>query len=133
MNDLKESAYSGADGSTKQGNLGNIDGTLAKKMINDLKTKKTKLEFYNIVWAKFDKDRMARLYSDPSVIEVKFFLGVFPDDDTPDKKDAPVIIMQVTKSSESTLLPVVEYSLGDSYCPPPNDSTCGTVELPKSE
>src|SRR5687767_4173988 len=95
---------------------GNLDGELAKKMIDEFKTKKTKLKFYNCIWSIFDKDKMSKIYSDPAVIEVKFFIGVFPDDSPADKKDAPVIIMQVKKSESQTLLPVYEYSLGDKIC-----------------
>lgn len=101
----------------------------AIKMIEDLKSKKTKLKFDNCIWAIFDKDRMAKIYNDPTVTQVKFFVGVFPDDATPDKKDAPVIIMQVSRSTE-TLLPSYEYEIGDTLCPPPNDSSCGPVEPP---
>ena len=108
---------------------GKLDGTLAKKMIEDLKTKKTKLKFDNCIWAIFDKDQMAKLFNDATVAQVKFFVGVFPDDATPDKKDAPVIIMQVTKTIE-TLLPSYEYYTGATLCPPPNDSSCGPIEPP---
>jgi hypothetical protein len=97
-------------------------------MIEDFKAKKTKLQFYNCIWAIFDKDKMSKIYSDPAVSEVKFFLGVFPDDAGSNKKDAPVIIMQVKKTESQSLLPVYEYSLGDKLCPPPNDGTCGSVE-----
>ena len=107
-----------------------VDSGVAKKMIEDLKAKKTKLKFDNCIWAIFDKDKMAKIYTDPEVTQVKFFIGVFPDDSTPDKKDAPVIIMQVTKQSSETLLPSYEYSIGDSLCPPPNDSSCGPIEPP---
>jgi hypothetical protein len=131
MKDLNETAYATeAASSTQQKGFQEIDGARARKMIDDLKNKKTKLRFYNTVWSLFDKDKMAKIYTDPTVIEVRFFVGVFPDDDTPDKKDAPVIIMRVTKTTESTLAPVYEYSLGDSYCPPPNDTSCGTTDLP---
>jgi hypothetical protein len=106
---------------------GKLDNGVAKKMIDDLKTKKTKLKFDNCIWAIFDKGEMSKIYSDPTVIEVKFFIGVFPDDSTPDKKDAPVIIMQVKKSAES-LLATYEYYTGSSLCPPPNDSSCGPIE-----
>jgi hypothetical protein len=130
---VNETTYSGPEtaSSTQQGTLHEkIDGAVAKKMIDDLKAKKTKLKFYNTVWSMFNKEKMAAIYNYTTVIEVKFFLGVFPDDDTPDKKDAPVIIMQVTKTDGHSLLPVYEYSLGEKYCPPPNDTTCGTIELP---
>jgi hypothetical protein len=108
---------------------GKLDGAVAIKMIEDLKNKKTKLKFENCIWAIFDKDKMNKIYNDPNVMEVKFFIGVFPDDSTPDKKDAPVIIMQVKKSDAQTLLPVYEYSIGDSVCPPPNDGSCGPIEI----
>ena len=105
-----------------------VDSAVAIKMIENLKIKKGKLKFDNCIWAIFDKDKMLKIYSDPAVTQVKFYIGVFPDDSTPDKKDAPVIIMQVTRQSSETLLPTFDYSVGDSLCPPPTDSSCGSIE-----
>jgi hypothetical protein len=106
-----------------------LDGALAKKMIEDLKTKKTKLKFDGCIWAIFDKDKLGKICNDPTVSQVKFFVGVFPDDSPPNEKDAPVIIMQVTKTTES-LVATYEYQTGDTLCPPPNDTSCGPVEPP---
>ena len=109
-----------------------VDSSKAKKMINDFKLNKNKYKFDGIVWAYFDTASMRKIYSDPNVIDVRFFIGMFPSDDpTPSKKDAPVIILQVKrKSAGESLLPTYDYYTGDSICPPPNDSSCGTVENP---
>lgn len=112
--------------------LPNTDG---KKMIGDFVNKKNnKLKFKDIIWATFDKTAMLVLYNDSHVLSVKFFVGVFSETD-PDvkKKDAPVIILQVKRDD----IPIPQktgvttgflYYTGDSYCPPPNDSSCGAVE-----
>ena len=103
-----------------------------KSMIDDLINKKGKFKFKDIVWATFDKAFMLNLYQDAHVIGVKFFVGVFPSDDPDSKKqDAPVIILQVKRDDimvKDVLTTGYVYYTGNSYCPPPNDSSCGTVE-----
>ncbi|HUS02674.1 MAG TPA: hypothetical protein VMY77_13140, partial [Chitinophagaceae bacterium] len=81
------------------------------------------------IWSYFDKQRMLDICNDKSVTELKFFVGVFPDSGGSRKKDAPTIILQVKKVTQ-TLVTDFEYHLGDDYCPPPNDTSCGTLETP---
>ena len=104
-----------------------IDNEEAKQMINDTKTKKNKFKYENLIWSYFSKDRMLKICNEPNVAELKFFVGVFPDSAGPRKKDAPTIVLQVKKTTES-LITEFEYHLGDDYCPPPNDTSCGTLE-----
>ena len=109
-----------------------IQNDSAITMVDTLKHyKNNKLKFDGIVRSYFDSVSMRKIYSDPTVINVKFFVGVLYSDAYKAKsKDAPVIILQVTRRGKSaTDLPTYEYYAGDSFCPPPNDSNCGSIEL----
>lgn len=103
-----------------------------KSMIEDLQNaKNNKLKFRNIVWATFDKPFMQSIYSDSHVLNIKFFVGVYPSTDPADKKDAPTIILQVKRDDiqkDGMLTTGFIYYVGDGYCPPPNNTDCGTVE-----
>lgn len=103
-----------------------------KSMIEDLKNaKNNRLKFKDIVWATFDKTFMQDIYTNSHVLGVKFFVGVYPSTDSADKKDAPAIILQVKRDDiekNGSVTTGFIYYIGDGYCPPPNNLTCGGVE-----
>lgn len=107
-----------------------IPNTVAKAMIDSLKKKKNKLKINGIVWSRFDSAAMRQIYSDTTVLDVVYFVAVWPD---ATNKDVPVILVQVKrKNSSSALAPVYEYFVSNSLCPPPDNTPCGTPENPSS-
>ena len=134
--DNKESTKQTGTDTTKQ----NQDFTLAFKnpiskdsaarLVKEFTTAKP-LKFAGIINATFNKTDMQRVYSDPTVDSVFFFVGRFPGvAENGNKQKSPVIIMQIRRKPVAAVLPPPEYYLGDEYCPPPNDGTCGTLEQP---
>ena len=105
-----------------------IKDSVALKMIDTLKN--IKLKFKGIVWARFDSSAMRKIYSDTTVADIVFFVGAITDT-AKNKNNSPVIIMQVKRKNAGNLADDADvYYLSSSYCPPPNDGSCGTIQNP---
>ena len=96
------------------------DNAEAETMITYFKHSSKRLKY--VGYDSFDPTELAQLCSETGVSSVKFFLASYPSTDPSDKKDVPVVLLQIVKSTES-LITSTAYYYGQ-LCPPPYDGTC---------